>query len=474
MRTARLTCIALLCPTLLHGQLDGSLDPSFDPLAGANNDVYALAVQPDGRVIIGGAFTTFDVYPRIRIARLHADGSLDTGFDPGTGVYGGTSFPKVLSITVQPDGRILIGGEFTHVNGVARNNIARLNADGSLDTDFDPGMGASSWVKDIILLSDGRILAFGQFTSFNGYNRVRAVRLHPDGSVDTTFESGGIGPNNDVYEAAVQPDGRILIAGPFSSFGLTARRSLARLDANGSLDLSFDPGQSTGSSGFVTNLALQPDSMIIIGGTFTQYGGLARQRIARIHSDGTLDEGFAAQGGADAPVIDVELQPDGRVLIGGGFYNYNGTVRRFIARLRDDGTVDEEFDPGTGAYGDVYVICPAPEGKVYIGGRFTSYNGTPRVRVARLHSSIVSVPEHNGPRGPFLFPNPAVETVSVRLPPLADRWSIVFRDALGRVVRTEQVNGSSATVRCPEATGLYSISFISGATVLSAALVVER
>jgi uncharacterized delta-60 repeat protein len=142
---------------------------------GFHGGVAAVAVQPDGKVLIAGLFTTVNGTNRNSIARLNADGSLDGSFNPGTGVNG-----TVSSVALQLDGKVLIGGSFTSVNGTNRNNIARLNANGSLDGSFDPGTGANGIVRSIALQSDGKVLIGGDFTTVNGMVRPKVARLHGD------------------------------------------------------------------------------------------------------------------------------------------------------------------------------------------------------------------------------------------------------------------------------------------------------
>ena len=126
----------------------------FNP--SANGSVYAIAQQDDGKVLIGGTFTTVNGTARNGIARLNADGSLDTSFDPGTGA---DNFVQALA--QQADGKVLIGGSFNDINGTARNGIARLNADGSLDTGFDPGTGANNIVFALAQQADGKVMIGG-------------------------------------------------------------------------------------------------------------------------------------------------------------------------------------------------------------------------------------------------------------------------------------------------------------------------
>jgi len=216
--------------------IPGHVDTGFDPGSGADDDILTVAVQADGKVLIGGEFTTVEGAGRNRIARLNADGTLDTSFDPGAGAD-----DRVRTVAVQPDGKILIGGSFTAVDGVARNRIARLNADGSLDTSFDPGTGADIAVRTMVVQTDGKVLIGGDFTTVNGVARSHIARLNADGSVDTSFNPG-TGASATVYAVAVQPDGQVLIGGNFTTVNGVGRSRIARLNANGSLDTSFDPG----------------------------------------------------------------------------------------------------------------------------------------------------------------------------------------------------------------------------------------
>ena len=142
-------------PQLLQAQ---ALDATFDPGAGANSIIHSVAIQSDDKILIGGDFTTYDGTSRNHIARLNADGSLDTGFDPGAGANNG-----VRSVALDADGKILIGGFFREYDGTAINRIARLNADGSLDAGFDPGAGANDGIESVAIQADGKILLGGFF-----------------------------------------------------------------------------------------------------------------------------------------------------------------------------------------------------------------------------------------------------------------------------------------------------------------------
>jgi uncharacterized delta-60 repeat protein len=159
---------------------NGSLDAAFAPRP--NDLVVSLALQADQKAVIGGAFTAVNGVPRNYVARLNPDGSLDGSFDPGVGPD-----LHVHAIAIQSDGKIVIGGQFATVNGANRVHIARLNDDGSLDTSFDPGTGANSTVVTLTLQPDGRILAGGDFTNIVSTTRYYVARLMPNGALDASF-----------------------------------------------------------------------------------------------------------------------------------------------------------------------------------------------------------------------------------------------------------------------------------------------
>src|SRR5438477_11013333 len=205
-------------------------------------------------------------------------GRIDASFVPAPGTN-----DAVNVVIPQPDGKIIVAGRFTQANTVGRNRIARFNFDGSLDTTFDPGTGADAEITAAVLQPDGRIVVAGRFTSFNTFTHNRVCRLNANGSVDQSFGLGD-GINNTVLALALQSDGRILVGGQFSQVDLTQRFNLARLNTNGSVDLSFDPGN--GPNGDVNAIVIQPDGAIVIGGTFIGYNGFARGGIARVLANG--------------------------------------------------------------------------------------------------------------------------------------------------------------------------------------------
>lgn len=360
---AQRSCVARLNP-------DGTVDASFQPGLGANTNVFAVALQPDGKILIGGNFTAYDGVPRKSIARLNANGSLDTSFDPFQGPSG-----NVLGLAVQPDGRVVIVGIFSAVNGVPRRNVARLNADGSLDGSFDPaGTGVSNMATTVALQSDGRVLVGGYFWPVAPFRNI--TRLMPDGTADPSFQVGS-GADGSVDDIALQPDGRILIGGLFTDFNGVPRSGIARLNADGSLDNTFDPG--TGVAGSLQEVSVLGDGKVLIGGAFTSYNGIQRRCLARLHANGSLDLGFSASG-LDPMVYETEVQADGKVVVVGQFFGYmNG-----VARVLSDGTPDATFNPPGGADRLVQALASMPDGKLVAAGDFFGINGTRSFFLARM------------------------------------------------------------------------------------------
>ena len=356
----------------------GDLDPAFNVGLGAGGAVWDVALQPDGKIVVGGGFNNFGGAPHRNVARVNADGSLDTSFN-------GDTDATVFSLALQPDGKILVGGLFSMAGGAARSQIARLNSDGSLDTGFGVGGTLNGAVHIIIPLPDGKVFIAGQFTTVGSVTRNRVARLNSDGTLDTSFDPG-VGSDGWVNAAVLQPDGRIVIGGQFLNYAGVARAGVARLNPDGSLDASLDPGAGIGGSNhLVRRMVLQPDGKIVMVGDFGTYGGFWSDGVVRINPNGSLDFTFpVGQATGSNTVRAVGLQPDGRVVIGGDFPNYNGSGRRQLVRLNRNGSVDLTFDAGNATNGLIFDLAIQPDAKVVIGGTFTTYKGAEANRVARL------------------------------------------------------------------------------------------
>lgn len=352
---------------------NGTLDSGFVVNVGISGiavaSVNAVAIQADGGILIAGEFTSVNGQPRSRVARLLPDGSLDSGFVPPA--INGT----VHTLALQPDGRAVIGGDFTGLS--LRNRIARLNHDGSLDGGFAGLVDVDASVLALAVRSDGSVALGGSFTTISGLARNRVALLDTRGAPDNGMQAS-VGANGAVEALALQSDDRIVLAGRFTEVGGQARNRLARLLPGGALDAGFNPSANAD----VYAVHLLPDRKLLVAGGFSNVGGGNRNRIARLNPDGSLDTSFGA-GAVDGFIRAVVVQPDGRILIGGSFETVGGQARRGLARLLADGALDPSF-ASTDVDGTVRALARQANGNLLVGGDFTLVGGFARNNLAQV------------------------------------------------------------------------------------------
>lgn len=356
---------------------DGTLDTSFPGQVGnsmSDGGVRALAADLNQKILLGGDFPQVDNTSRGGLSRLNSGGSVDNSF---VGFFGTPTF--VYSSYVYADGKILIGGGFQGVSGIFSSYAARLNADGTVDTTFQCDPRVNSQVNAIAVQSDGKILLGGSADNFS-ILRKGIWRTNADGSLDTGFDA-----RIDAYTTirAILPiaGGKILIAGSFTKVNDVERRGVARLNSDGSLDTSFNPVLSTLS---VSTIVQQTDGKIIVGGNITHANGLAVGNIARLNPDGTTDATFNAGLGANNSVGAISLRPDGKIYVAGGFSRFNGESRQSVVRLQSNGAIDTDFKSAQ-VSSDVYSLVQLPGNKILIGGTVSSsVNAAPRNGIVRL------------------------------------------------------------------------------------------
>lgn len=371
---------------------------SGQPLNGAVN---AIAVQPDGKVIVGGTFDTYISTNLNYIARLNDNGSIDTSFIYG----GGGGFDGLVrKIVVQPDGKILVGGDFTQYNDSTLevitpcSGIARLVGSGSFDPDFTVGSGFNPTntngngenVYDIALQPDGKILVSGWFNQYNGTTLSRIGRLDASGSFDATFITAEFTNTHNVgYDAvqsiALQPDGKVICGGMFRELGIDTVNKTVRLDSTGSIDASFANAGVYGDY-YVNVVRLQDDGKVLIGGDFFYTNN---NFIVRVDSTGSIDTSFLTVDGFDNSVYDINVLTSGQVVVAGAFTTYQGNQTNYLCKLSNSGSLASTYRPQPSFNEQCLALATQPYGKILVGGKFTSYaNGeVPDAHLIRLYSS---------------------------------------------------------------------------------------
>ncbi len=371
---------------------DAALDLTFAPRETptgfiSEEGVRALVVQTDGKVVIGGDFQGSPG----NLARLLPTGRIDTTFK-STGINS-----RVEALANLPDGKVLVGGFFSSVGGVARDAIARLNADGSTDAAFGPAgtytrPGSNIDVTAIAVQPDGKVLIGGAFrtTLANGTTRDNLMRLNADGTADPGFTPAESANLVHVSALTVQADGKVLV-------GNTGGHLLARLNADGSADPGFAPSIINGANfgrptDTIHSMVVLPDGRIIAGGRFVAVapGNQSRASLAIFNADGSLDLGFDAKINDYSAIYGLAQQADGKIVIGGTLANLTGTAIHSVERLNLDGSLDASFDDGatsfdeSGRLATIYAVALQTDGKALIVGNLDEYGGQPRAGVARL------------------------------------------------------------------------------------------
>jgi uncharacterized delta-60 repeat protein len=370
--------------TALLSQAASLVDTTFNIGTGANGIVEQVLQQPDGKILICGNFTSFNGQNKGYVARLNNDGSVDSSFTAGPGYW-------TRHMALQADGKIVIGGFFTTVEGQKRNRIARLNTNGSLDTSFDVGAGcegtlgvaidgnADPFVMWCEVLPSGRILATGNFTNYNTTQAYGIIAINPNGSRDTTFDIGGTGL--DSWGRSIKPldNGQVMLSGWFQNYRGFGANRLVRINADGSPDTTFHPYY--GDSTAIYSVVQQSNGQLITSGHSLNSQGLFKREVERINADGSVDSSWP--GFTNDKTECLLMQTNGKVVVSGYFSQVNGQPRSCLARFNADGSLDDTFLANADNY--VWTIAPGGPGKILVSGGFTSIDGIPRGGVARLN-----------------------------------------------------------------------------------------
>lgn len=392
----------------------------------ANTGQYTnMLVEDDGTVMFaGGIYNYAGDYGGV--LRMDPTGTFSDSWE-------GNFFGTVRAMAKTPDGKYVMTGQFTNYADVDRLAVVRINADGSLDESFDAGLNAPPiQCFSGAVQPDGKVLVGGNFADWAGSGRKGLVRLNTDGTVDESFNVGtGTSGNSQVLCIKVLDNGKILISGTFSDFNGSPRR-LARLNADGSVDPSFDHDISSGD---VLSFKVMADGRIVTAG-----------RLWRLLPDGATDPSFTGHGVLQN-VTAVEVYPSGKILAGGIFSEAAGADAQRFVRLNADGTHDSTFDTAEGFNGNVLGIHLDAQGRIYVCHNSSEYKGEELVHyhsstsinnkfVIRLNGDGLpaSIQENEVPTA-LLFPNPAADHITVRVEDYRIEEVLIF-SVDGRSVKT--------------------------------------
>ena len=476
----KITFLFLLLSTSLLAQNMGEIDLSN---LGFNDVVKVTAIQPDGKILVGGAFTTFNGTSQNCLIRLNPDGTKDTSFNIGNGFTGFNPGPGpayVSVITLQPDGKILIGGNFMNFVGSC-NRIARLNVDGSRDFSFNIGNGftnaGETLVNAIVLQPDGKILVGGDFTAYKGSSQKYLVRLNIDGTKDTTFNSAGGtfgGPNGKITCIAIAPNGHIFIGGQYTLYNNSnnTEPNLNQLTPNGDLitiynsylDPTCIPKTIKILDEFVHDSTYNMNLYkILVGGENAPF-------LTRLHHSGDIDISFTGQ--FNNNVNSINFQQDGRMIFAGDFTSYNGSNMNRLIMLNQDWTINLNFDIGSGFDDSVTSVSIQEDGRIWAGGNFTTYNGILSNYVLRLKGNSVLSTNDFIKDKITLYPNPTQNILNFSLPETNTATAYEIYNLLGEKLSNGNLNSNSINVSAL-AKGVFMVKLITENGVLTEKFIKE-
>lgn len=436
----------------------GALDPSFAgngklrTLLGTSCQAYDVKVQPNGRIVAAGYYTTSQNKTNFLVERYTAAGVLDNTFAGGDGEQGISfgDFSEADALALQPDGKIIATGSGRPINYAFNFIAVRLNSDGSADKTFGTNgkvilQNTSGYDKvHVCLLPNGKIILAGSTYNSNlASSSLTVVRLNANGSIDYTFGTNGFQVVTIAAAAytlgvktVLQPDGKLVLSCGLSTLvnGYNqTQAALVRINPNGGLDNTFGTGgiviqninkQNTTAA---NDLLLQPDGKIVAAGSYLASSGLTNFLVMRFNTNGTMDNTFAGNGRAgisfnyNCGATSIVLQPSGDLIVGGS-YNTGLNISFAIARLLPNGTPDDTFGSAQsgkvttdlGSSDDINAMTLQPDGKLLAAGGSGNDMGFARYLVSGSGArSIDPEPVTAIALQPSLYPNPGKGLVNI-------------------------------------------------------------
>ena len=417
----------------------GAFDPTFAAKLQVAGSIVAMVRQADGKLVVGGNFTEMNGQVVHRLARLADDGTFDASYAATTGPLPA----PVTSLAVQADGKVVAGTAL---------GLYRFGTTGAPDPAFGSASATGASITALALQPDGRIVVVGNVPGAVG----SVVRFGTNGAYDPTFVrtvASTVSGNPSIMTAVlVQPDGKVVVGGRFAITGSPSVYRVVRYETTGALDPTFGLNRFTTATGSLVgttrihSLARQADGKILVGGNFEALDGQTRYGVARLAATGVADATFASATPLNGSVLAVLPQPNGRVLLGGTFTKIlaNGSTNN-LARVLSDGTEDPSFGVTTVPNGAVRSLLVDPNGGIIIGGGFTSISGQPAAGVARVAvGSVLAVGTPALAARTSAWPVPAHGLLHVAPDASAHPLALSLCDALGRTVRHQPVVGTTA------------------------------
>jgi len=420
----------------------GDLDASFNPGTGAEKMpvIWGLYKESDSSFLVYGSFSMLGVVEYDNIARIGTTGAADPGFTPPD------IFGEVRSVGMLSSGKYAVGGDF-RIIGDNYYDLVLLNADGSLDTNFWSAFNGQGCINDLVVQSDDDIVCGGQgleladvgtdptrhllrvqsngfadgsypvfngprayvagldvetedqqildqVTVFGAFNEGTTTQINWLGFLDTggsvvASQEDGVANDGPILARLTTSGGKVFVVGNFSvAFGNQANRVM-RLNANGTLDTSF--AMSGGPNGDVTGAVLLSDDSLVIVGAFTKVNGVTCNRIARLLTNGQVDNSFSYNGGANAPILSIGYLTSSALYVTGAFTTFNGQTRKGLAAITTSGgllTTFASFNPSLGVseVGIVHDLVKDASGNFVVGGDFNWFGGAYAPNLVRLES----------------------------------------------------------------------------------------
>ena len=278
--------------------------------------------------------------------------------------------------------------------------VYRLDYQGNRITSFIAEAFVSGSPNAGVYQSTGKLILGGSFTAYGGTTVGGIVRVNADDAViDGTFTSGtgiDLGSGQAIENMITFSDGSILLIGEFHSYNSNACFGIAKIGINGVFDATFNTGTGFDVDGdaYVSCAAIQSDGKVLVGGEFATFNGSTVKNLIRLNTNGTRDTAFstALGSGFNGWVEAICVQADGKILVGGGFTTFNGTFSRRLVRLNSDGTRDTSFPVGEGFDNAVRGIIIDENDNIQVVGTFTTYKGSDPATHGDCRSFVVIDP----------------------------------------------------------------------------------